>query len=89
MSRRSNYPFAGPLSVEARQRVIDAVQRDMHIEAIRLIRNDTGCGLGEAKATEMHIMKRAGECHWCRGPLSEGEIVDCPRCRSLNISLWG
>ncbi len=83
----SNVPLAGPLSAEGRERVADAIRRNMSMEAIQIIRTDTGSGLVEAKNTELHLVKKPGECHWCKSPIPTGELVDCPRCRSLNISL--
>ena len=39
------------ISPEARARIEDALRRKAKIEAIRILRADTGCGLAEAKKT--------------------------------------
>ncbi|HSG34875.1 MAG TPA: hypothetical protein VLA37_10095 [Sphingomonadaceae bacterium] len=39
------------ISPEARARIDDALRRKEKIEAIRFLREDTGCGLAEAKKT--------------------------------------
>ena len=57
------------------------------MELMEAIRKDTGCGLAEAKGTWMHLVKKEGECHWCRGAIPVAELVDCPRCEALNIVL--
>lgn len=84
---RSDVAFAGPLSADARERVAEAVRRDLRVEAIRLIRADTRAGIAEAKGTALHLVRRPGECHWCRCEIAADELVDCPRCGSLNIAL--
>jgi hypothetical protein len=52
------------------------------------LRKLTGCGLADAKATLHHIAIQPGVCHWCGSALgSEAPIVDCARCRSLNLQV--
>ena len=79
--------IAGPFSSEGRGRVKEAWGRGLVGETFIAIRSDTGCGQVEAKATYMHLVKRAGECHWCRRPLPMAELIDCPVCKALNIML--
>jgi hypothetical protein len=57
------------------------------MEAIRLIRDATGTGLRESKATVLHLVRNPGHCHKCQDPLPSGDLVECPGCRSLNIVL--
>ena len=51
------------------------------------VRQHTGCGLGEAKALRMHLANPNRTCHRCGEPLSDGEVVDCAKCQSVNI-VW-
>ncbi len=39
------------ISPEARSQIDDALRRGRKVEAIRILRKDTGCGLAEAKKT--------------------------------------
>ena len=70
-----------------RESVAAAVRDRRMAELILLIRQDTGCGLGEAKGTSMHLVKVEGQCHWCGAAIPVAELVDCPDCRALNIGL--
>ncbi|APR81073.1 Hypothetical protein A7982_06420 [Minicystis rosea] len=83
---RSAYAIAGPLSAAARERVKAAVDAGLVIDAIRWIREDTGAGLGEAKALHEHFVRKQGRCHHCGGALATGELVDCPACGALNVA---
>ena len=84
---RSTKPIAGPFSIEGRQLIAGAFKTHRTMEVILAIRHDTSCGLAEAKGTSMHLVKKAGECHWCREAIPVAELVDCPRCEALNIFL--
>lgn len=86
---RSTKPIAGPFSAEGRQRIAVAFKDHRVMELMEAIRKDTGCGLAEAKGTWLHLVKKEGECHWCRGAIPVAELVDCPRCEALNIVLEG
>jgi hypothetical protein len=84
---RSTFPIAGPLSRQVRDRVAARLRRDGIAEAIVLIRDGTGCSLVEAKGTALHLVRKAGECHWCGEAIPGAELVDCPGCGALNIHL--
>jgi hypothetical protein len=84
---RSTEPIAGPFSAEGRQRIAVAFKIHRAMEVILAIRHDAGCGLAEAKGTLLHLVQKAGECHWCHGAIPVAELVDCPRCEALNILL--
>jgi hypothetical protein len=79
--------IAGPLSAPAREYVAAAFRDRRIAEVILFIRHDTGDGLGEAKGLLQHLVKVTGQCHWCGGAIPVAELVDCPECRALNISL--
>src|SRR5678809_808314 len=66
-------PIAGPLSPAGRARVAAVFTGRLDMEVFRLIRDDTGCGLSEAKGLFQHLVKKARECHWCRAPISDAE----------------
>jgi hypothetical protein len=54
---------------------------------IPAIRTMTSCSHGVAKATLAHIALPGRRCHRCKLILSEGAIVDCGHCKSLNL-VW-
>jgi len=54
---------------------------------IRDLRDLTGAPLKDAKGVMLHVARENGECHWCGAALGPEFLTDCPRCRSLNISL--
>jgi hypothetical protein len=83
---RSTQRIAGPLSADVRSRLLKVGNT---IASIKLLRDDTGCGLAEAKGTFLHITWQPGTCHWCKKEISVVELVDCPHCSALNISLSG
>jgi GNAT superfamily N-acetyltransferase len=57
------------------------------IAAMKLIREETGAGLLEAKATYEHLTMAAGHCHWCKASIPMVDYIDCPECRALNIDV--
>jgi len=57
------------------------------IEFIDALREATACGLAEAKRVAGHMMSTLGRCHRCNREIRDRLLVDCPRCRSLNIQL--
>jgi hypothetical protein len=79
-------PIAGPLSPRARARVAEIFTARLDV-VFRLIREDTGCGLAEAKGMFNHLVKKSGVCHRCGGTIPTAELADCPGCEALNISL--
>jgi hypothetical protein len=84
---RSTIPIAGPLSFACRERVAAALRSGRDLEVFRLIREDTGSSLTEAKGTYQHLVRKIGQCHWCHVPLPVAELVDCPGCQALNIAM--
>ena len=57
------------------------------LQFVPRIRQLTQCGIGEAKATYLHLAKSGGQCHYCGTPLASADIVDCAKCKSLNL-VW-
>ncbi len=55
------------------------------IEAIKYARLALGLDLREAKGLALHIPRRPGECVRC-GKSIDGEIAQCPTCRSTNLN---
>lgn len=51
------------------------------------LRESTGCGLADAKAMAGHVVSKLGFCHRCGREIRDRLLVDCPRCRALNIQL--
>jgi len=80
-------PIAGPLSPAGRARVAAVATGRLNVEVFLFIRQDTGCGLAEAKGMVTHLVKKSGECHWCGAAIPVAELVDCPQCGALNIAL--
>jgi len=57
------------------------------VELIDALRESTGCGLVDAKGVVQHVATMHGRCHRCGEAIRDRLLVDCPRCRSLNIQL--
>jgi Zn finger protein HypA/HybF involved in hydrogenase expression len=59
---------------------------DNRVAFIDEIKRATGCSLADAKATMQHFAVKTGTCQSCAEPLGSNDtIVECPRCRSLNL----
>jgi hypothetical protein len=56
-------------------------------EFIAALREVTGCSLADAKGVAGHVVTTPGHCHRCNREIRDRLLVDCPRCRSLNIQL--
>lgn len=78
-----------PDSEEDSLKILHAHRENSALDAIRLLREATGCDLRDAKAFMMHVSKDSGHCHRCNGPISEEGIVECEKCNSTNIHLNG
>ncbi len=83
---KSAFRVHGPLDGPAVSDLRDLLQAGKPISAIQRIRELTGAGLRDAKAMYEHLAIRRGECRQCRAPLLDTPVVDCPRCRALNIN---
>jgi hypothetical protein len=57
------------------------------IEFMNALRESTACGLADAKAMAEHVVSTLGCCHRCGRDIRDRLLVDCPRCRALNIQL--
>jgi ribosomal protein S27E len=57
------------------------------IEFIGALREATGCELADAKGVAGHVVSTPRHCHRCKREIRDRLLVDCPRCRSLNIQL--
>lgn len=62
-------------------------ESDAFLQFMPRIRQITGSGVGEAKATYLHRAKVGGQCHRCGAPLPSADIADCAKCKSLNL-VW-
>src|SRR5690349_16100401 len=62
-------------------------EQEQHMEFIRVLRSKTGCELKDAKGTMQHISRDGRHCHRCHTELTTGKIVDCQKCRAMNIVL--
>jgi hypothetical protein len=81
------FKIAGPLSDALRTRLAVLMDEGQGITAIRIIREETGAGLRDAKATYEHLTLEAGRCQWCKSVIPTADYVDCPNCRALNINV--
>jgi hypothetical protein len=73
------------MNAAVRSEIADLFRGTDAIRAIRLLREQTGLSLRDAKAVYYHISKRPGQCHRCGGELVAGGTVLCERCNSLNL----
>jgi Zn finger protein HypA/HybF involved in hydrogenase expression len=58
--------------------------RESSLAAVKLIHEQFGLNLREAKAVAFHVTKKHGECHRCHRPLQD-EVSVCGQCRSANL----
>ncbi len=70
-----------------RRELFDIYTADQFLRFVPRIREISGCGIGEAKATYLHLAAAGRKCHRCSTLLGLGEIVDCSKCESLNL-VW-
>ena len=83
----ANGPGRSPVRCRRRGARVAAVATGrLNVEVFLFIRQDTGCGLAEAKGMVTHLVKESGECHWCGAAIPVAELVDCPECGALNIA---
>lgn len=82
-----SFKIAGPLTASLRRKLAVMLDEGQLVLAIRTIREETGAGLVEAKATYQHLTLAAGKCHWCRSQIPAEDYIDCPACRALNIDV--
>lgn len=57
------------------------------IEFMTALRESTACSLADAKAMAEHVVSTLGCCHRCGREIRDRLLVDCPRCRALNLQL--
>lgn len=86
---RGDFRLTLPESAEDSLRVLRTHRNGSLVEAIRLLRESTGCGLRDAKAIMMHVPKDEGHCHRCSAPIPSHGTVECQECKSMNIQLIG
>jgi hypothetical protein len=75
------------MDAAVRREIVGLFRRNDAIRAIRLLREQTGLSLRDAKAVYYHVSKQAGKCHRCGGELLVGGTVACGRCNSINLDL--
>jgi len=80
------FHVAVPTDPAARRRLGEARAAN-GVLFIRDLRQFTGAALADAKGVMLHVVRQNRECHSCGARLGPGALTDCPRCRSLNISL--
>jgi ribosomal protein S27E len=69
------------------QESLAAVFACSRIEFMSALRESTGCGLVDTKAMAEHVVSKLRCCHRCGREIRDRLLVDCPRCRALNIQL--
>jgi hypothetical protein len=68
------------------QEIASLVRGGNPISAIRRLREETGLGLRDAKAIQLHITRVPGQCQQCSALLPANPVVLCEQCRSLNYN---
>jgi hypothetical protein len=61
-----------------------ALWRAHKIEAIGLVRKETGLDLKAAKGLVLHLTKEPGRCHHCGGAVDAGASL-CAACGRVNL----
>jgi hypothetical protein len=84
---RGSFKIAGPFTASLRRKLAVMLDQSQPVMAIRTIREETGAGLVEAKATYQHLTLAARKCHWCGSRIPAEDYIDCPACRALNIDV--
>lgn len=86
-SCETHIPTFAELSAEQAERVRALVQSNRKIEAIRVLREATGCSLGWAKIWVHHPdgpeeegFRGEGKCPYCDGRLRTEQAKQCPHC---------
>jgi hypothetical protein len=74
--------ISGQVQVE----LAEACRGDRKIEAMKVIREKLGVGLGECKFMIYHISGLGGVCGQCGRKLLESGVTYCPDCNSLNLN---
>ncbi len=54
---------------------------------MRIVREDTGADVAEAKWAALHLRRAPGVCNVCGAAMEHGELVDCARCGALALGL--
>ena len=70
-----------------RQELLVLLRQELHVDFVKLFVLRVGCQLINAKATHEHIARAERKCHRCKTPLEPGDVVDCLKCRSVNL-VW-
>jgi hypothetical protein len=79
-----SWAFPATTGAVVRETVAGLVRQNRLVEALRLLRERTGIGPGDAKAVAHHISSERGICHRCGDALQGGDPTLCPGCGSLN-----
>jgi hypothetical protein len=78
------YDLIEPSERAEREVLLAMLERAEFPQFVQALRSVTGCGVGEAKATYLHLTKST-KCHRCEASLPLGTVVDCPKCKALNL----
>ena len=79
--------FASVKTAAHRAELFEIFSHNEFLKFVPRIRELTSCSIGEAKATYLHLALSGSTCHRCKALLPVGEVVDCSKCKSLNI-VW-
>ena len=79
-------PVPETLSPELRSQAAAIVQRGSGAEAMKLLHDEAGVSLADAKAIVFHLARRPGHCQRCGADIVPGETAYCPQCQSLTIT---
>jgi hypothetical protein len=75
------------LSPQLRRRVADIVRtRGSRIEAMKVLHDEAGLPLTQAKGIVQHLGREPGRCGRCSHVVREGEAVHCGECGSLTLT---
>jgi hypothetical protein len=85
---RGRFRLALPADWHTAERLARLLAENHPLQFIAELRKLTRCTLEDAKGTMQHFAIQTGVCHRCGGLLESDEaLVDCPRCRSLNLQV--
>jgi hypothetical protein len=79
--------FRVVLPAKGDQESLAAAFARSRFEFMGAVRERTGCSVLDAKGMAGHVVATLGRCHRCGHEIRDRLLVDCPRCRSLNLQL--
>ena len=82
----SRWPDPGPISMRVLAEAASLAEQTRSIEAIALLRRETGMSLTSAKGVINHFAVAGTQCHRCRRPVPIDSTLICIGCGSVNYS---